>query len=218
MTHYTTDEIERILSELAQEQDSSVENVKKFAPFRKLGVDVNCEESYEDDSASKSDYGSSFTCSACKKVLMSAHLLELHILEHHDSYFNVVKDSQPLFTCFLAECDVKSRTSEERKEHCINQHSFPHDFRYDNFQSSAAKSSSVSVKDHTKSSNAMEVDNCSVQSEGGSAAKPKIANFSFGQKCHKTFQAKSGKSGKSAPKSATIGAPKLDEKSPLIGD
>jgi hypothetical protein len=31
-------------------------------------------------------------CSVCKKSLPSAHLLELHVTESHDSYFQVLYD------------------------------------------------------------------------------------------------------------------------------
>lgn len=35
------------------------------------------------------------------------------------------------YRCYLEECNVKSKTPIERRDHCITEHKFPHDFRFD---------------------------------------------------------------------------------------
>ena len=71
------------------------------------------------------------SCGTCKKNLPSAHLLDLHIQENHDSYFKLLSGKKPSFECFLEVCKLKFWTPDERREHCITTHSFPHDFKFD---------------------------------------------------------------------------------------
>ena len=70
-------------------------------------------------------------CGTCKKSLPSAHLLDLHIQETHDSYFQLLSGKKPSYECFLEVCKSKYWTPDERREHCIQIHSFPHDFKFD---------------------------------------------------------------------------------------
>uniref|UniRef100_A0A1B6J4M3 C2H2-type domain-containing protein n=1 Tax=Homalodisca liturata TaxID=320908 RepID=A0A1B6J4M3_9HEMI len=70
-------------------------------------------------------------CSQCRKPLPSAHLLDLHISESHDSFFAAQAERKPMFRCFVEDCSVVSKDISERRSHCIEVHNFPHDFRYD---------------------------------------------------------------------------------------
>lgn len=73
-----------------------------------------------------------FICSECRKSLPTEHLLDLHISEQHDSYFKArVERGERLFKCYLEECEELFINSQERKEHCINDHKFPSNFRFD---------------------------------------------------------------------------------------
>jgi hypothetical protein len=71
------------------------------------------------------------SCNTCKKSLPSAHLLDLHVAENHDSYFQLLSAKKPSYECFLETCkDLKFWNSEERREHCISSHLFPSDFKH----------------------------------------------------------------------------------------
>ncbi|CAL7943432.1 unnamed protein product [Xylocopa violacea] len=39
---------------------------------------------------------------------------------------------QPMYQCYVSECDLKFKDSVERKNHCINVHKFSKNFRFDN--------------------------------------------------------------------------------------
>ncbi len=67
-------------------------------------------------------------CSVCKKSQPSAHLLELHVVENHDSYFEVLAKKKPSYECFMQTCKDKFWNPQERKQHCLQCHSFPDDF------------------------------------------------------------------------------------------
>ncbi|XP_012254443.2 zinc finger protein 511 [Athalia rosae] len=90
-----------------------------------------------------------YICLECKKCRPSARLLDIHVQETHDSFFKVLAERQPMYQCYVSECDVKLKTLAERKEHCITVHQYPKNFRFD--QTSRRK-------DKGDSGNQMEVD------------------------------------------------------------
>jgi len=89
-----------------------------------------------------------YGCSVCHKNLPSAHLLDLHILESHDSFFAVQAEKKPMFSCFIPECQYKSKDPKERKDHCIQSHKFPHDFRFDKIPSKTEKMETDQIECH----------------------------------------------------------------------
>ncbi|XP_030628317.1 zinc finger protein 511 [Chanos chanos] len=70
-------------------------------------------------------------CSTCKRSFPSNHLLDIHILEWHDSLFQVMAEKQCMYQCLVEGCGSKFKTREERKEHLISTHTYPADFRFD---------------------------------------------------------------------------------------
>ncbi|XP_078039155.1 zinc finger protein 511 lethal (2) k10201 [Augochlora pura] len=82
-----------------------------------------------------------YVCAECRKFLPNPRLLDIHLQENHDSFFQVLAEKQPMYQCYLSECDVKSKNAIERREHCIKVHKFPKSFRYDNAFHSARNES-----------------------------------------------------------------------------
>ncbi|XP_015433413.1 PREDICTED: zinc finger protein 511 [Dufourea novaeangliae] len=80
-----------------------------------------------------------YVCSECKKSLHNSRLLDIHIQETHDSFFQVLSTKQPMYQCYVSECDLKFNDPVERKDHCINIHMFPKNFRFDNASHSVKK-------------------------------------------------------------------------------
>ncbi|XP_051771914.1 zinc finger protein 511 [Ctenopharyngodon idella] len=70
-------------------------------------------------------------CSNCKRSFPSNRLLDIHILEWHDSLFQVMAEKQCMYECLVDGCGLKFKTSKERKDHLIRTHSYPADFRFD---------------------------------------------------------------------------------------
>ncbi|XP_066535773.1 zinc finger protein 511 [Hoplias malabaricus] len=70
-------------------------------------------------------------CSSCRRAFPSNRLLDIHILEWHDSLFQVMAEKQCMYQCLVEGCGLKFRTSKERKDHLISVHSYPSDFRFD---------------------------------------------------------------------------------------
>uniref|UniRef100_A0A8C9E5S3 Zinc finger protein 511 n=1 Tax=Phocoena sinus TaxID=42100 RepID=A0A8C9E5S3_PHOSS len=70
-------------------------------------------------------------CSFCKRAFPSGHLLDTHILEWHDSLFQILAERQDMYQCLVEGCTEKFRTSRDRKEHLVMRHLYPADFRFD---------------------------------------------------------------------------------------
>lgn len=70
-------------------------------------------------------------CATCCRVFPSSYLLGLHIQEWHDAMFEVMCDKKPMYCCLLESCGQKFQKSQERKEHMINEHKYPANFRFD---------------------------------------------------------------------------------------
>ncbi|XP_028651431.1 zinc finger protein 511 [Erpetoichthys calabaricus] len=69
-------------------------------------------------------------CSHCKRSFPSAHLLDIHLSEWHDSLFQILSEKQLMYQCLVEGCAVKFKTYNDRKDHLIKVHSYPADFRF----------------------------------------------------------------------------------------
>lgn len=105
------------------------------------------------------------------------------------------------YRCYLEECPTLSQTPAKRRDHCISEHKFPHDFRFDSYNQtkktsnkgnskpSTSKQSSilqpsklVSVASHDED---IELEDKSILL---TAQRKQFTNFSFGHKKTKTFR------------------------------
>ncbi|XP_053617209.1 protein lethal(2)k10201 [Plodia interpunctella] len=101
-----------------------------------------------------------YTCSQCKKVMPSPHLLDLHIQESHDSFFAVMAEKKPSYCCYIEDCKEKFMNAETRLTHCVEIHKLPKDFRFEQ------KPKNKKPKKHKKKQDSMEID--------GESADPKF--------------------------------------------
>lgn len=92
MAYYSLDEINDILIKLSQEAPAEI----KFTKHERLGILINNPSEEEVAKAVVQDDVPLYACSVCKKKLISAHLLDLHVVENHDSYFDLQKDKKPM--------------------------------------------------------------------------------------------------------------------------
>ncbi|KAL2769072.1 zinc finger protein 511, partial [Daubentonia madagascariensis] len=70
-------------------------------------------------------------CSFCRRAFPSGHLLDAHILEWHDSLFQILSERQDMYQCLVEGCTEKFKTSKARKDHLVRLHLYPADFRFD---------------------------------------------------------------------------------------
>ncbi|XP_063228764.1 zinc finger protein 511 [Bacillus rossius redtenbacheri] len=72
-----------------------------------------------------------YTCAKCKKHLPTPHLLDLHVAETHDSFFQAQAERQPMYCCYVESCQEKFSDPPSRRSHCVQEHKYPADFRFD---------------------------------------------------------------------------------------
>lgn len=101
------------------------------------------------------------------------------------------------FRCFLEECSKLSQNAAERRDHCITEHKFPHDFRFDPYKPPKKNTNKpvVNVKSSVLQSSKMvsgpthdediELENKSILL---TAQRKPFTNFSFGHKKSKAFR------------------------------
>ncbi|ALC41819.1 l-2-k10201 [Drosophila busckii] len=102
----------------------------ELLPFKKQGVLADLEVAQEVENTTLNPR---YRCHQCHRLLPTAHLLDLHIEEQHDVYFEAAKErgDKPMYSCYIEECPDKFRTVVERKDHCISAHKFPNNYRFD---------------------------------------------------------------------------------------
>ncbi|XP_031830499.2 uncharacterized protein LOC116426120 isoform X1 [Nomia melanderi] len=105
-----------------------------------------------------------YACAECKKCLPNPRLLDIHIQESHDSFFQVLSAKQAMYQCYVSECDLKFNNSVERRDHCINVHKFPKNFRFDNIPHT--------IKNEPKDK--MEVEECEHEVKQPKSMKPQL--------------------------------------------
>ncbi|XP_019664962.1 zinc finger protein 511 isoform X3 [Ailuropoda melanoleuca] len=66
-----------------------------------------------------------------RRAFPSVHLLDTHILEWHDSLFQILSERQDMYQCLVEGCAEKFKTSKDRKDHLVRRHLYPADFRFD---------------------------------------------------------------------------------------
>jgi hypothetical protein len=78
-------------------------------------------------------------CSQCNRILPTKHILHLHLLEVHDSYFKVLAEREHSYECFVDDCTRKSQTPKSRIRHLIQIHKYPGSFEFDVVKGVAVK-------------------------------------------------------------------------------
>lgn len=159
-------------------------------PFKKLGVLVDYDEitGSTDEKPEKTKLSQvnnitqsqTYSCVQCRRRLPTAHLLDLHIVEQHDLYFeaSVERGNKPMYACYIEECVLKFQDSRERKEHCIAVHKFPANYRFDQEKVSKAVSRKKAGDD------SMDVDKATPSND---ITFPYVKAFSFGHHTRRTF-------------------------------
>lgn len=72
-----------------------------------------------------------FECNVCHKNMPNPYLLDAHIEETHDSYFQSMLDRhQAVYKCLVEYCTEKFSSDEERYRHLVTHHDYPSWFRF----------------------------------------------------------------------------------------
>ncbi|XP_033220501.1 zinc finger protein 511 [Belonocnema kinseyi] len=77
------------------------------------------------------NYSDSYVCSECNVSKSNARLLDIHVQEVHDSFFKILAERQPMYECYVSDCDIKFKSPSERGEHCISEHNYSKNCRFE---------------------------------------------------------------------------------------
>ncbi|KAF3396150.1 Zinc finger protein 511 [Penicillium rolfsii] len=70
-------------------------------------------------------------CSQCSKNFPTAHFLNLHIEENHDSLVAAMRArGEKTYGCFIEDCERKCFTPQKRRLHLIDKHMFPRTYNF----------------------------------------------------------------------------------------
>ncbi|KAK9806408.1 hypothetical protein WJX73_003058 [Symbiochloris irregularis] len=84
--------------------------------------------SAETESAVSLGQQDSFICHECRANLSTSHLLDVHLAEVHDSFFQAqVARRLPVFQCLVEGCGKTFVSPAHRFQHLMDLHSFPND-------------------------------------------------------------------------------------------
>jgi len=73
-----------------------------------------------------------YQCSTCRATLPTAHLLDVHVAEVHDSFFAAqAARRMPVYACLVENCGRHFCTAEDRKHHLVDHHKFSKEFNFD---------------------------------------------------------------------------------------
>ncbi|XP_072495558.1 zinc finger protein 511-like [Notamacropus eugenii] len=94
---------------------------------------AGCQQEFSSLEAYEHHYRTLHThvCSVCRRAFPSAHLLDVHVLEWHDSLFQLLAERQSMLQCLVPGCPDRFGSGRERKEHLVRAHRYPPDFRFD---------------------------------------------------------------------------------------
>lgn len=106
--------------------------------------------------------------------------MDLHLSEKHDSFFAVQSKAKAMFACYIQECEVKFMNADDRRDHCITSHKFPHNFRFDVKSSPSKNGKSDAFGDEAT----MEV----LPADGVDEIKKPPKSVNFGHSKVKTFK------------------------------
>ncbi|CAL8466126.1 g5662 [Coccomyxa elongata] len=72
-----------------------------------------------------------FQCTTCHLKLPNEHLLDIHVLEVHDSFFAAqAARHMKVFQCLVEGCAKTFHSPADRRKHLWDQHCYPRDFNY----------------------------------------------------------------------------------------
>lgn len=92
------------------------------------------------------------TCSECTKNFPTSKLLDLHITENHDPFTRIkLQKGEPVFGCFVENCDRFFKDHKKRRLHLIDKHDYPKDFIFSIVDRGIKKSDNSLIKKNTKS-------------------------------------------------------------------
>lgn len=179
-----------LVCNIERKQLDNSEEVEDLIQKSEFLCDVtSCGEWFSSVSSYEAHYNSvhRHSCQNCQRSFPSTHLLEIHVLENHDTLFSMIATRKNLYRCLVESCPDRFSNDEERKDHLVSFHKYPADFRFNRpSRQQRKKKSNQSTEESMDTSTEPQVAESSVASPAHKARLPKT--ICFGRGSTKTFQ------------------------------
>eukprot|EP00039_Didymoeca_costata_P008399 m.111632 g.111632 ORF g.111632 m.111632 type:complete len:239 (+) comp14065_c0_seq1:271-987(+) len=145
------DAARRMFSE-KQSKNWTLDDLNELATIPEFPCEISgCTEKFSSILAFESHYRSVHEnkCPECQHVLPSGRLLTLHVMECHDTMFQLLAEKKPMYECLVNNCDTKSKSRKERRKHMIEVHGYPTSFRFNAFMGRIKMNSKKKPKKQT---------------------------------------------------------------------
>jgi len=187
---------------IARKQLDDSEEVEELIQRDDFKCDVpSCGEWFSSVPSYEAHYNSlhRHSCQKCQRSFPSTHLLEIHVLENHDTLFSMIATRKNLYRCLVESCPDRFSSDKERKNHLVSFHKYPADFRFNRPSRQQRKQKSGQL---TEESMDTSVPQAAEPSSVSPAPKQRLPRtICFGRGSTKTFQRNFPKKNKKKAKS-----------------
>uniref|UniRef100_A0ACD5X2F7 Uncharacterized protein n=1 Tax=Avena sativa TaxID=4498 RepID=A0ACD5X2F7_AVESA len=98
-----------------------------YCPIAGCGAHLDCLEDFEHHYSTRH----TASCSVCSRVYPTSRLLNIHISEAHDSFFQAkVARGFLMYECLVEGCEVRFKTYRSRQQHLVDMHQFTKSFEF----------------------------------------------------------------------------------------
>lgn len=92
-------------------------------------------------------------CAECSKNFPTSKLLDLHINENHNPFIKIkLQKEEPVFGCFVENCDKLFKNHKKRRLHLIDKHDYPKNFIFSIVDRGIKKTDTSLIKQDAKKS------------------------------------------------------------------
>lgn len=198
--HPFFEEGELFCNVLKKELDNS-EEADSFMQRAEFQCDIpGCGEWFPSVPSYEAHYNSlhRYCCQKCQRSFPSTHLLEIHVLENHDTLFNMIAVRKNLYRCLVESCPDRFSSDEERKDHLVSFHKYPSDFRFNRPSRQQRKNKSMHSSGEAMDTSDIPQEPASLTNATPKQRLPKT--ICFGRGSSRTFQKNVSKNSKKKSK------------------
>lgn len=150
---------------LEQKLSKSQRRRQKQKLNKQLSLQVTCElpsscyenpQIFENQSQFNSHYEEFHQniCAECKRNFPSSKLLDCHLMENHNPIAKIkLERNEPIFQCFVSDCDKVFSNHKKRRLHLIDKHKFSKDFIFSVVDKGINKNTTKLIKKDNKGFN-----------------------------------------------------------------
>lgn len=123
----------QVILEISEEEKLQISCLEEEEHWKMMCPVVGCKAKLNGLKDLETHFFSRHTamCSVCSCVFPTSRLLDLHVSEAHDSFFQAkAARGHPMYKCLVDGCDAKFQNDASRHQHLVDKHKFPQSFEF----------------------------------------------------------------------------------------